>query len=201
MIKGKMFDLINNVRDSFDEDGYDNLMDLMKPDEFSKEIMESKYEETLGYNPLTYFDSESLKRVYDNISKLPFITDNVKEKFKTNLESDKVKMELDYANSEKDEALATSVILNFCLDESCMDHEFTEEETDKVIDVLEKEFDLDKERFVINLVRNYEIVDTALSKESSMANNIHKKAARYAEKSRKFLNKLKEAENIISEEV
>lgn len=201
MVKGKMFDLINNVRGSIDEDGYNSLMDLMKPDEFSKEVMENKYEETLGYNPLTYFDSESLKRAYNNISKLSFIDDKTKEYFKSIIDPHEIKLELDYANARKDDALATSVILNFCLRKECMDRDYTEEETDEILDILKEEFDLDKESFIINLVKNYAIDDPALDKKSSMAEIIHKKAAKYAQRSEEFLNKLKETNDIISEKI
>ena len=64
MRKNKMIKLINDARNSYSEDDYDDLLNIMHPENYKDDEMEKIYEDQLGYNPLTYFDSRHLKKIY-----------------------------------------------------------------------------------------------------------------------------------------
>lgn len=50
------------------DQSFDDLTDLMKPEDYSREEMQETYEETLGYDPTTYFDRRDMKGIIDKIA-------------------------------------------------------------------------------------------------------------------------------------
>ena len=49
------------------EEGLDSLMQLMEPKD-EREEMSSLYEETLGYDPITYYDIKDIEKMIDDVS-------------------------------------------------------------------------------------------------------------------------------------
>lgn len=49
------------------DQSFSDLVDLMKPEDFSREEMQETYEETLGYDPTTYFDRRDIETIVDKI--------------------------------------------------------------------------------------------------------------------------------------
>lgn len=66
----RLNDLLNIVTAN-SEENIDDFLELLKPDNKSTEEMGSIYEETIGYDPITYFDKVSLNNMIDIIKDLP----------------------------------------------------------------------------------------------------------------------------------
>ena len=50
------------------EENVDDFLDLMKPDSHDRDEMSAIYEETLGYDPSSYFDKRELGNIADAIA-------------------------------------------------------------------------------------------------------------------------------------
>ena len=50
------------------DQSFDDLADLMKPEDHSREEMQETYEETLGYDPTTYFDKRDMKNIINRLA-------------------------------------------------------------------------------------------------------------------------------------
>jgi len=53
------------------DQAFDDLADLLKPEDHSREEMQETYEETLGYDPTTFFDRRDMKAIADRIKNDP----------------------------------------------------------------------------------------------------------------------------------
>ena len=74
MLKGSRFrDLLDIVTANSDEN-VDDYLELLQPDAVNRYEMGAKFETTIGYDPITYFDRKELNRMIDaliesNVSK------------------------------------------------------------------------------------------------------------------------------------
>lgn len=50
------------------DQSFDDLVDLLKPDEYSREEMQETYEETLGYDPTTYYDRRDMQAYAERLA-------------------------------------------------------------------------------------------------------------------------------------
>jgi len=53
------------------DQSFEDLVDLMRPEDHSREEMQETYEETLGYDPTTYFDRRDMKDIVERIADDP----------------------------------------------------------------------------------------------------------------------------------
>lgn len=53
------------------DQSFEDLADLMRPEDHSREEMQETYEETLGYDPTTYFDRRDMKDIVERIADDP----------------------------------------------------------------------------------------------------------------------------------
>lgn len=76
-MEGSMLKFIQMVRDANSEEDITSLMDLMNPTDDADE-MGNKYNEVLGYNPITYFDEIKVRDIMNEISsKYPNVKFNI----------------------------------------------------------------------------------------------------------------------------
>lgn len=64
-----LLDYINRTATASNEDDIDYLLSLMSPTD-DREEMGQRYNDVLGYNPLTYFDERHLDKAYDMILRI-----------------------------------------------------------------------------------------------------------------------------------
>lgn len=112
----------------------DDFIDLLRPDHYDRVEMGSIYEESLGYNPITYYDEQEALSYLRYLEKQDNVADEVKEYIKENRHD-----------------IAETVIESqeFADDRSSMIHvniqAYLEEETGCGIDVNDPEDELDDE--------------------------------------------------------
>jgi hypothetical protein len=87
----RLEELMDIVRATSDQD-VDDFVDLMKPDSFSRAEMQQVYEETLGYDPTSYFDKKDIGNISDRIATYP----------------DTPQEAVDYINDSKEELVDTA---------------------------------------------------------------------------------------------
>ena len=61
-MEGTLKRVLDIISSSTDED-VDAFLELLKPEDHSREEMQVVYEDTLGYDPTSYYDKEDIKRI------------------------------------------------------------------------------------------------------------------------------------------
>ena len=81
-MKGSMLKFIEIVRGANDEEDVNSLLEIMNPSDDSIEMGE-KYNEVLGYNPITYFDETKVRNIMKTVSeRYPNVSFDVDELIK-----------------------------------------------------------------------------------------------------------------------
>lgn len=65
-MKGTMLSFIEMVRGANSEEDVNSLLEIMNPSDDPNEMGE-KYEEVLGYNPITYFDEVKVRKIMESV--------------------------------------------------------------------------------------------------------------------------------------
>lgn len=73
---------ILDIVKSNSEESIDDLLDLMQPEGKSRYEMGETFEETLGYNPISYYDEQQLRKIADEIADDPTTAPEVTEYIK-----------------------------------------------------------------------------------------------------------------------
>lgn len=58
------------------DEAFDDLSDLMKPDDFTRDQLGSAYESAVGYNPITYYEKKELNTSIDALKDTDTLTDH-----------------------------------------------------------------------------------------------------------------------------
>lgn len=125
------------------EDVIDNFLDLMRPDDFTREEMGVIYEDTVGYDPISYYDKKDMRDYADQIAENPTTPQEVVDYIKESRDElvEEAYSLLDLSRENNIQACVESVINDKFGIDLDLDDESIEDENDGDDGVDDEEFD------------------------------------------------------------
>ena len=74
----RLEEIINTMKANTDE-AFDDVLELLKPENVSKEQLQGTFENVLGYDPVTYHDKKEISAISDEIAADPSTSEEVSE--------------------------------------------------------------------------------------------------------------------------
>lgn len=122
MLKGQRFRDLLDIVTANSDDNVDDYLELLQPDQSNRYEMGAKFESTIGYDPITYYDRRELERMVDaliesKVSKNDTEKNPVPEWLKEALKDEKNRIDLinkamDIYDSCRDDLFLPNALMN-----------------------------------------------------------------------------------------